>query len=279
MIISSMVSTAKKSAPTTILSIVVLLMFIGMAISPSLFAPFGPTERFTPYLSPSSEHLLGTNNMGNDILSELIYGTRITLTVGFAAAAITTIIGVIIGVLAGYYRGIMEEVLMGFTDIVLIVPKIPLIILVAAFLRPSIWVLILILGLLSWESIARVVRSKTLQVRETGFVKSAKCMGFSSTHIMVSDILPNIIHVIIPKFMLATASAMISEASLSFLGLGDPSMTSWGMMLSYAFSRGGFIREMWWWYMPPGVCITLCVLSLVTFGFLFEKGDKGVNIE
>lgn len=273
------VTNSKAVGPATILSVMMLFLFISMALIPSMFAPYGPKERFIPYQSPSYDHLLGTNNMGNDIFSELVYGTRITLIVGFAAATITTFIGAGIGIIAGYFRGFAEELLMGITDIALIIPKIPLIILIAALLRPSIWILIVVLGLLSWESIARVVRSKTLQVREAGFVKSAKCMGFSSMHIMVSDIFPNIIHVIIPKFMLATASAMISEASLSFLGLGDPAMKSWGMMLSYAFTRGGFIREMWWWYLPPGICITLCVLSLVALGFLFEKDRTGVSVE
>jgi peptide/nickel transport system permease protein len=261
------------------LSIIVLLLFISLALAPSLFAPYDPKERNLPYEAPSPDHFLGTNNMGNDILSELIYGTRISLIVGFAAAVITTFIGVTIGLLAGYFGGPVDEVLMGFTDVVLMIPKIPLIIIIATFLEPGIWILILVLGLLSWESIARVVRSKTLQVKEAGFVKSAECMGFSSLHIMVSDIFPNIVNVVIPKFMLATASAMISEASLSFLGLGDPTMKSWGIMLSYAFTKGGFIREMWWWYLPPGICITLCVLSLVALGFFFEKGKTGVNIE
>jgi peptide/nickel transport system permease protein len=179
-----------------------------------------------------------------------------------------------LGICAGYFRGAFDELLMGFTDVVLIIPKIPLIIVLGAFLRPNIWILILILGFLSWESTARVARSKALQLRETGYVKSAQCMGFSSYHILVSDILPNVSHVLLPKFMLATSSAMISEASLSFLGLGDLSMKSWGIMLSFSFFRGGFIRDMWWWYLPPGTCISLCVLSIALIGFGLEAKEK-----
>lgn len=257
--------------------------FLILALFPSLFAPYSPTERFVSYESPSSAHLLGTNDIGNDILSELIYGARISMMVGFASACISTLIGLMIGLSSGYFRGATDELLMGLTDVVLTIPKIPLIIIIGAFLHPSIWTLILVLGLLSWESIARIVRSKTLQIREAGYVKSARCMGFSSFHIMVSDIFPNLIHILLPKFMLATASAMISEASLSFLGLGDVSMKSWGIMLSFAFSRGGFIRDMWWWYIPPGVCITLCVMSIALIGFGFEgrdeKGKRGVDAE
>lgn len=258
--------------------------FLIIALFPALFAPYSPAERFIPYEAPSTAHILGTNDIGNDILSELVHGARISMMVGFASALISTLIGLMIGLFSGYFRGTLDELLMGFTDVVLIIPKIPLIIILGAFLHPSIWILILVLGLLSWESIARVVRSKTLQIRESGYVKSARCMGFSSFHIMTSDIVPNLFHVLLPKFMLATASAMISEASLSFLGLGDISMKSWGIMLSFAFSRGGFIREMWWWYLPPGICITLCVMSIALIGFGFEgkekeNGKRGVDAE
>ena len=254
--------------------VLLLAVFLFMALFPSLLAPYAPNERFTPYEVPSENHFLGTNDIGNDIFSELIFGTRISITVGFTAALVSTLIGTILGICAGYFRGALDELLMGFTDVVLIIPKIPLIIVLGAFLRPSIWILILILGFLSWESTARVARSKALQLRETGYVKSAQCMGFSSYHILISDILPNVSHVLLPKFMLATASAMISEASLSFLGLGDISMKSWGIMLSFAFFRGGFIRDMWWWYMPPGICITLCVLSIALIGFGLEAKEK-----
>lgn len=248
--------------------------FLILALFPSIFAPYSPTARFASYEAPSIYHPLGTNDIGNDIVSELIYGARISMMVGFASACISTFIGLTIGLFSGYFRGTLDELLMGFTDVVLLIPKIPLIIILGAFLRPSIWILILVLGLLSWESIARVVRSKTMQIREAGYVKSARCMGFSSVHIMRSEIFPNLTYVLLPKFMLATALAMISEASLSFLGIGDTSMKSWGTMLSFAFSRGGFIRNMWWWYLPPGICITLCVIAIALIGFGFEEREK-----
>lgn len=254
--------------------VLLFAFFLFMALFPALLSPYTPDERFTPYEAPSGRHLLGTNDIGNDILSELVYGTRISMTVGFSAALISILIGTILGLCAGYFRGALDELLMGFTDVVLIIPKIPLIIVLGAYLQPSIWILIPVLGLLSWESTARVIRSKTLQLREAGYVKSARCMGFSSWHIMGSDIFPNLSHVLLPKFMLATASAMISEASLSFLGLSDISMKSWGTMLSFAFFRGGFIRDMWWWYMPPGICITLCVISIALIGFGFETKER-----
>jgi len=259
--------------------VVLLAVFVVMALIPQFLAPYGPKERSLPYQAPSAEHLLGTDDIGDDILTELIYSARISLFVGFAAAAVATVIGLAIGLAAGYCRGAVDEVLMGATDVVLIIPKIPLIIVLAAFLRPGVGLLVLVLGFLGWESIARIVRAKTLQVRETGFVMSARCLGFSPVWIMGSEILPNIVHVLVPKFMLATAAAMISEASLSFLGLPDPTMKSWGMMISFAFSKGGFIREMWWWYLPPGLCITLCIIAVAAIGFSFEGDGAEVRIE
>lgn len=260
-------------------AVLLLVCFIVMALIPGVLAPYGLKERSYPYQDPSPEHLLGTDDIGTDILTELIYSARISLFVGFAAAALATGIGLCIGITAGYLRGGVDEVLMGATDVVMIIPKIPLIIILAAFLRPGVWLLVLVLGLLGWESIARVVRSKVLQVRETGYVMSARCMGFSPVWIMGSEVLPNILHVVAPKFMLATAAAMISEASLSFLGLGDPTMQSWGMMISYAFSKGGFIREMWWWYLPPGICITLCVIAVAAISFSSREKHREVCME
>ena len=187
----------------------------------------------------------------------------------------STIIGSTIGLLSGYFKGLVDEILMGFTDIFLMIPQIPLIIVLAAFLRPSFWLIALLMGSLWWTSTARVVRSKALQIREMGYVQSKRSLGFSHLHIIVSDVLPNLSQVVMPKFLLSIASAMIAESSISFLGLGDPSMKSWGMMINFAFSRGGFINGYWWWYMAPGLCITIFVLSIVLLGsFLEERAES-----
>ncbi len=250
------------------------LSFLLMAVFSAELAPYDPWMRFEPYLFPGQEHLLGTNDMGHDILSELIYGSRVSLIVGFGAALMATLIGTIVGLLAGYFRGTTDEILMGITDIFLMIPQIPLIIVIASFLRPSFWLVALLMGSLWWTSTARVVRSKTLQVRENGFVQASRSLGFSDRHIIITDILPNIFHVIMPKFLLSIASAMIAEASISFLGLGDPTMKSWGMMINFAFTRGGFINGYWWWYLTPGLCITLFVLCVVLMGFAWEEQEQ-----
>jgi peptide/nickel transport system permease protein len=189
-----------------------------------------------------------------------------------------TIIGTLVGLLAGYFRGPVDELLMGLTDIFLMIPQIPLIIVLAAFLRPSIWLTALLMGCLWWTSTARVVRSRALQVREMSYVQSAASLGFSHSHIIITDVLPDVLHVIMPKFLLAIASALIAEASISFLGLGDPTMKSWGMMINFAFTRGGFINDYWWWYLPPGLCITLFVLSVVLMGSSLEDREEEAQV-
>jgi len=256
------------------------ISFIIMAVFSGQSAPYDPWERFESYSSPSREHILGTNDMGNDILSELICGSQVSIVVGFGAAIMAALMGVVIGLLAGYFRGPVDEILMGATDVFLMIPTIPLIIILAAFLRPSFWILALIMGLLWWTTMARVVRSRALQIREMNFVESARSLGFSHFHIIFSDIFPNVYNVVLPKFMLTIASAMIAEASLSFLGLGDPSMKSWGMIINVAFSRGGFLNGYWWWYLPPGLCITSFVSSVVLLSFAVEEQeDMTMRIE
>jgi len=248
--------------------------FLLMAALSPVLAPYDPWYRFEPYLPPDELHLLGTNDLGQDILSELIFGSRASVIVGFGAALMSTAIGTAAGLVSGYFRGMADEIIMGITDIFLMIPQIPLIIVLAAFLRPSLWLVALLMGCLWWTSTARVVRSKALQIRETGYVQANRSLGFSSLHIMLSDVLPNITHVVMPKFLLSIASAMIAEASISFLGLGDPTMKSWGMMINFAFSRGGFLNGLWWWYMAPGLCITLFVLSVVLLGSMLEERES-----
>ena len=254
--------------------LILFLSFLLTALFAAEIAPYDPWVRFEPYQPPGSEHILGTNDMGHDILSELIYGSRASLLVGFGAAILATFIGTLVGLAAGYFKGMTDEALMGITDIFLMIPQIPLIIVLAAFLRPSFYLIAIIMGLLWWTSTARVVRSKTLQVREMGYVQAARSLGFSDLHIILTDVLPNTLYVIMPKFLLAIASAMIAEASISFLGLGDITMKSWGMMINFAFNRGGFINGYWWWYLTPGLCITLFVLCVVLMGCAFEEQEN-----
>lgn len=261
------------------LCIGVIAIFFIVAVIPGVFAPYTENERFIPYQHPDIDHFLGTDDMGYDILSLLIYAARISLLIGLCAGGVSILIGTGIGLISGYLRGWTDDLLMSVTDIVLTIPKIPAIVLISAFLRPSIWILILILGFFSWETTARVVRARTLQISTSGNILSARSLGFSSYQVLISDILPVMYPVILPKFMLTIAGAMISEASLSFLGLSDPTMNSWGRMISDAFTHGGFIREMWWWFLPPAVCICGVIISVIRIGMVYEKPGQESMVE
>jgi len=265
---------ARRLRRPVLFGLLLLALFLLLAVFAPLIAPYDPWEPGRPFLPPSGTHPFGTNDIGQDIFSELIYSTRISLFVGFFAAFVSVAIGTLVGLFSGYLRGAADEVLMGTTDIVLIIPALPLMIILAAHTSPSIWNIIIVIGALWWTSTARVVRSRVLQLREMPFVEAARSLGAGDGYIVFKHILPNTLQVILAKFILAVAGAMLTEASLSFLGLGDPLQKSWGMMLNYAFSRGGFINGYWWWYLPPGICISLAVLSFVLIGFGLEEQDQ-----
>ena len=249
----------------------ILSFFFIIAILAPIIAPYDPWETGEPLLPPSPEHILGTNDMGQDIFSELIYGARVSIFIGFFAALVSIIIGTIIGVISGYFRGKLDEILMSITDILLVIPALPLMIILTAYLGANIWNIIIVIGILWWAPIARVVRSRTLQIREMEFIQICKATGANDYYIIFVHVIPNCINVVLAQFILSIARAMLAEAGLSFLGLGDPIQKSWGTMLHYAFSRGGFANNMWWWYVPPGICIALCVLGFVLLGIGLEQ--------
>jgi len=249
---------------------VLLLAFVVVAVLGSVIAPHDPWAHFGPFESPSPMHPLGTNDVGQDILSELLVGAGVSLSVGALAAMLAVGFGVFVGLVAGFRRGALDNLLMGLTDIVLVIPALPLVILLAAYLGSSIWNVVLVIGVVFWPSTARLVRSQVLTVRQSGYVESARALGAGDAWIMRRHVLPNVLPLVISKFVLTVAAAMLMEASLSFLGLGDPMVKSWGMMLHYAFGRGGFIQGLWWWYLPPGLCIGLCILALTLIGLAFE---------
>ncbi|MCL6479628.1 MAG: ABC transporter permease [Peptococcaceae bacterium] len=255
--------------------LVIISFFLIMAVFAPVLSPHDPWALGAPYLPPVKGHPLGTNDIGQDLLSELFYGARISLFVGFFAAFLATGAGAAAGLLAGYLRGSADEALMRLTDIFLLIPKLPLVIVLVAYLRPSIWNIIIVIALLGWTGTARVVRARVMQVREMPFVKSARALGAGSFYIIFKHILPNTTEVIFAKASLAVAGAMLTEAGVSFLGLGDPTQKSWGMMLRYAFSHGGVVNGYWWWYLPPTLCISLAVLGFVLLGYAGREDEKG----
>lgn len=228
-----------------------------------------------PYLTPSAGHILGTDGIGQDLLTELVYAARISLGVALLASLVATSLGVLIGLAAGYRRGLWDEWLMHLTDVFLLLPGLPLIILLAAYLDSGLAGITLVIGLTSWPGTARVVRANVRQVRQKNFIRSAEAMGAGDISIMFRHILPNIGSLVIAKATLAAASAMVAEAGVSFLGLSDPQYRSWGAMLHEAFTCGGLLNGCYWWYLPPIVCISATVLCLTLVGQTLLDADDG----
>lgn len=256
-----------------VIGFVILVIFFLIAIFAPYIAPYDPFERVgAPMMAPCAAHLLGTNDIGQDILSEIIYGTRISLLMGITAAAIAVFIGSVIGITAGYFGGRVDTVLMRIVDIVMTIPGTPLMILLAAFLGPSFWNIVLVIGCLSWSSVARIVRSQVLTVRNRGYIEAVKTLGGRPGYIIIKHILPPTMSIIISRLILMSSRAIMSEASMSFLGLGDPTHKSWGIILYYAQSRSAFLTNAWiWWVLPAGLMITLLSISFSYVGNAMEE--------
>lgn len=246
--------------------------FILTAILAPVISPYDPTERVgRPFSAPSAEHLFGTNDIGQDILSELIYGTRISLIVGVFAGSITVLIGLTVGLLAGYFPA-TGRWLMRVTDIVLILPFLPLLIILSAYIGRGIFNTILVIGLLVWAGTARVIRGQVLTISQQDYVMAARSLGARDGYILLRYILPQVMLLAIGEFVQATSAAILLEASLSFLGLGDPIQKSWGTVLYWAQVRGAFLSPAWvWWVLPPGILISLTTLGFALLGFSLEQ--------
>lgn len=247
------------------------LAVLGGGLSPWLtpFDPWAPLGR--PYAPPGWPHLLGTNDLGQDLLSEVLCGMRVSLLVGLAAAGLATAIGTGLGLVAGYFRGIVDEAIMGIADTLMLIPALPLIIVLVAYTGPGFSGLIAVIGLLWWTGTARAVRARVLQVRETPFVEAARALGCGHFRVLCRHVLPNVLSVVLARFITAVPEAILTEAGLSFLGLGNPAEKSLGLTLHYAFSRGGLVNGQWWWYTFPVLAIAFIVLSITLLGLGIEE--------
>ena len=220
---------------------------------------------------PSLEHLLGTDDMGRDILGGLIAGSRISLLVGVMATVLSMFLGAVIGLTAGYFGGFIDAVLMRLTDIFLVLPWLPLVLVLAAILGANLWNIILVIVLTSWAGTARVVRAQTLSIKERTYVERARSLGSSNLRVILRHILPNVFPVIFANTVLIAAVAILSETTLSFLGLGDSLNQSWGMMLHYAFECGAASIGAYWFLLPPGLCVVLVVLGFTFLGYALDE--------
>jgi peptide/nickel transport system permease protein len=268
------------------LAMLTITFFALVAIFAPVLAPYDPLTRqyqdggilIAKSLEPSllgadNSYLLGTTETGYPILSQLIYGTRAALLVGGLAAIFTAGIGTLVGLVAGYFGGWTDDLLMRVVDFLYGMPLLPTVIILVALLGPSLWNIILAVVILQWRSTARVIRSQALSLRERPFVKAAQVAGASDWYIISRHLAPNVLPLSFLYGSFAIAWAILTEAGVSFIGLGDPNTVSWGTMLQSARAYSALQFGQWWWFVPPGICIGLLVIS----GFLIGRGYEEIT--
>lgn len=250
-----------------LISLIVLTVLCGAALLAPIIAPYEPDEIVGTFSgAPSKEFWLGTDQIGRDVFSRLLYAMRISLLVGVMATLISTVVGVILGLVAGYFGGVADMVIMRFTDMVMSFPYILLVLVAAAIFKPGLWNIILILGFVDWPGIARLVRGNVLNLRETNFIKGNIVAGMPLRHILFSEILPNTVAPILVYATSVLALSMLDEAALSFLGQGvQPPTPSLGNMLNGAQSLTVLTKQPWLW-IPPGLLIVVLVMAINFIG-------------
>jgi peptide/nickel transport system permease protein len=251
------------------------ILTVIMAVAGPLIFPFNPatvSNASTGLLAaPSGAHWLGTDELGRDVFREFLSGAHVSLIVGLAATAISMILGAGIGIAAGYYGRAADTVLMRITDFFLVLPQLPLVIALAALFGQNLGIIILVIGMTGWPTTARIVRAQTLSLRERQFVTRVRSLGASNLRILRRHILPNVMPLIFANTVLVIGSAILAEATLSFLGLGDPVQISWGTMLHFAFESGAIGRGAWWYFVPPGLGIVIVVLAFTLTGHAIDE--------
>ncbi len=264
------------SSPQGAIGLAILAFFIIMALAAPLIAPYDPHDMSAdPLQRPSAAHLLGTDDVGKDIFTVVVYGSRTSLIVALAVSIAVLAIGTAVGVFSGYVGGAIDRVFMRGVDIFLMVPDLPLILILAAYMRPSIWNVVFILALLGWPVSARLSRAQAISLKSAGHVDFARVSGGTDLYIIRKHIIPDLYPVMATTVVMQSIRAILSESGLAFLGLGDPSFPSWGTTIKYAIGYPSiFLTDAWkWWLLPPGACISLLVLSFVLIGQSLE-GDE-----
>ncbi len=265
-----------------VLGLVILLVFAVLAVAPQLFV--GPFETVTTATGrtlepPSAGHLLGTDELGRDILNMTVHGARISMSIGLMATLITILLGALIGIVSGFIGGRVDSFLMRLTDFFLVLPTFVLAIILAPIIldiigvetellgmRATLLVIVVVIGVTSWATTARIIRSQTLSIRERMFVDRARVIGSGPGHIMRRHIVPNVVNLIVAQAVITFAAAVFTETSLSFIGLGDPFAPSWGQILDSAQGSGAPGLGAWWYFVPPAVCVVLVVLAFTLVG-------------
>jgi peptide/nickel transport system permease protein len=238
---------------------------------PSSFQGRLSVQNFDLNLYGNTWGIMGTDSGGQDIFTQFVYGARLSIYVGLTATILGIGVGLVIGLMAGYLGKIVDEVLMRFTDMILVIPFLPLLIVLSFVLGPSLNTIVLIIGLLSWPGFARLIRSQVLSIRERPFIEAAKASGAGTAYILTKHVFPNIIALTYVNLALSVPAAIVGEAALSFLGLGDPTQVTWGKMLELARGAGSAGSLTWWWIIPPGIGIAILSLSFILIGYSLDE--------
>lgn len=253
-------------------SIAILGIFIAIALAAPLLAPAGPYAiTGKPLQAPDADHLFGTNEVGQDIFAQLVYGARITLLFGFCSALLAVVISTSVGIIIGYYGGIVDEIVCRAIDVVMPIPMFVLLIVLTTFFSPGVLQVSLLMGLLGSVHGIRIMRSQVLSVARTSFVEGAKAIGASDFHVMSRHILPNVMPLVMVKFVTTSQHMLVMGVGLSFIGMWDTSTVDWGTMIQNAYSGGGVALGLWWWILPPGIAVVGISLALALIGYSFEE--------
>ncbi len=233
-------------------------------------------EKRTTYFplrsGPSAKHWLGTNHAGNDLFSQLVWGTRISLSVGLATGLFVTLVSLTLALISGYLGGIVDDVVSFFTNLILVIPGLPLMIVVAAYVTMrGVLPIVLILGLTGWPYPTRLLRSQVLTLKNRDFVRASRALGEKPLVVVFREILPNMISIVMAEFFAASMAAILGEATLEFIGLGNVTVVSWGTMLFWAQANGALLSGAWWWFLPPGICIALTGTAFVLVNFAIDE--------
>jgi peptide/nickel transport system permease protein len=256
-----------------LVGLAIIAIIVIVAVAAPLLTEYNPVARTgRPHQPPSADHILGTTRIGQDVFARLIHGARTSLAVGFGAGLLITVVGTVLGILAGYRGGKTDEIISFFTNMVLVVPNLPLLLVLAAFIgQASPVVIALILGGTSWAWGARVTRAETLSVRQKDYVKSAEMMGETQWRIMACEIFPNVISIVGINLIGSVIFAIITEATLEFLGLGDPRAISWGTMLFAAQKASALSVGAWWEILTPCLALALLGIGMSLLNFAVDE--------
>lgn len=259
--------------PKAIAGLVIVVLFVFMAVAAPLLAPTNPQAMlFAPNQPPGPGHIFGTNELGQDLWSQVVWGSRTSLAIGVIAGVLTTALAVLVGLVSGFSGGWLDEILQLVTNVFLIIPFFPLMLVLTSYIQVKgplpIVAVIVVTG---WPWGARVLRSQTLSVRSADYVQAARVIGERPLRIAMSEILPNMISLVVSIFLGSVIGAILAEAGLEFLGLGNVNTVSWGTILYWAQNEQALLAGAWWWFIPPGLCIALVGSAFALINYAVDE--------